>query len=88
MPRYYKNNTSVETEDKASYQLNCNSLDLQNTGTTAVIFDGLYIAPGTGRTFPAEVEGEMCVYQRNISIVFTGGSGELRINQITYSREN
>jgi hypothetical protein len=87
MPRYYKNLSETVTADNENLKLNANGLDVQNTGTTAAFFDSIYIAPGTGRKFPHEIEGEICIYEKDIEITFEDGTGELIVNQFTYSRK-
>jgi len=87
MPRHYQNNSTTVTADTSNFLMNANGLDIQNKGTTAANFDGIYIAPGTGRKFPAEIEGEICIYDKKIQIIFADGTGELIVNQFTYSRK-
>jgi hypothetical protein len=84
MNRYYSNNSVTITSDEENFELSCNSLDVQNTGTSFCTFDGIYIAPGTGRTFPFELGGDVIIYNKIIRIQFDGGTGNLIVNQISY----
>jgi hypothetical protein len=87
MPRHYENNSAIINADNTNFQLNANGLDIQNTGTKSLTFDGIFIAPGTGRKFPTEIDGEICIYYKKIQIIFADGTGELIVNQFTYSRK-
>jgi hypothetical protein len=85
--RYYSNQSSNYTSDKTgenSLILACNTLDVQNVGTTICYFDGFYIAPGTGKKFPLEVSGELAIYDKKIELTFDGGIGNVIVNQTSY----